>query len=48
MVKILITINLGEIMKRTFLITGATKGIGLATAKHLAKEGHKIIGSCKF
>lgn len=31
-------------MKRTFLITGATKGIGLAATERLAKAGHKIIG----
>ncbi|MET1047686.1 MAG: SDR family oxidoreductase [Hyphomicrobium sp.] len=30
--------------KRTFLVTGATKGIGLAISKHLADEGHLIVG----
>ena len=30
--------------KRTFLVTGATKGIGLAISKHLADEGHLVVG----
>jgi len=30
--------------QRTFMITGASKGIGLATAKRLAAAGHQSIG----
>ncbi|MEM9445077.1 MAG: SDR family oxidoreductase [Verrucomicrobiota bacterium] len=30
--------------KKTFLITGASKGIGLSAAKILVKQGHSIIG----
>lgn len=31
-------------MPRTFLITGASKGIGLALARRLTREGHQVVG----
>jgi NAD(P)-dependent dehydrogenase (short-subunit alcohol dehydrogenase family) len=32
-------------MRRTVIITGATKGLGFATALEFAKAGHRIIGT---
>ncbi|WP_354292468.1 SDR family oxidoreductase [Sphingomonas sp. PvP055] len=31
-------------MSRTFLITGASKGIGLALAQRLSRDGHHVVG----
>lgn len=31
-------------MSRTFLVTGASKGIGLALAQRLARSGHQVVG----
>jgi NAD(P)-dependent dehydrogenase (short-subunit alcohol dehydrogenase family) len=31
-------------MPRTFLITGASKGIGLALARRLTQNGHQVVG----
>jgi 3-oxoacyl-[acyl-carrier protein] reductase len=31
-------------IQRTFLVTGASKGIGLAISKKLADEGHRVVG----
>jgi 3-oxoacyl-[acyl-carrier protein] reductase len=30
--------------QRTFLVTGASKGIGLALSERLAREGHRVVG----
>jgi 3-oxoacyl-[acyl-carrier protein] reductase len=34
-------------MSRTFLITGAGKGIGLALAQRLARDGHHVVGMAR-
>lgn len=34
-------------MNKTFLITGATKGIGLAISQRLIKQGHQVIGMAR-
>jgi NAD(P)-dependent dehydrogenase (short-subunit alcohol dehydrogenase family) len=31
-------------MSRTFLVTGASKGIGLALSQRLARDGHHVVG----
>ena len=34
-------------MSKIVLVTGASRGIGLEAAKHLSKEGYKVIGSSR-
>jgi NAD(P)-dependent dehydrogenase (short-subunit alcohol dehydrogenase family) len=33
--------------RRTFLVTGANRGIGLAVTGHLAAAGHHVVGACR-